>query len=141
MPSESEDIKVVASKVAQSQGAKKATLDLLRGKKRSNRTVPFMINDEELIFEFSAIGAKAYDALLTKCPPTTEQRAEGSQYNINTFAPALLARVVVDPELSESDWTDIWNSPDWNRGEVMSLFGEAVNICNIGLSVGPTAVV
>jgi len=140
MPSDSE-VQVVAAKQAQSKAAKKATFEMLRGKKRQARTVPFVLNGEEIEFEFCAIGAKAYDALLTACPPNVEQRAEGSQYNINTFGPRLLSKVCLDPELTEAQWEEIWNSGDWNRGEVMSLFSEAVNICNTGLSLGPTATV
>ena len=84
---------------------------------------------------FRSIGARDYDRLLAKHPPTTEQRAEGNSYNINTFGPALLAMVCIDPEMSAEQAGEIWNSSDWGRGEVMSLFSAAVELCNKGLDI------
>ena len=73
--------------------------------------------------------------MVTKFPPTTEQRIEGSAYNINAFAPALLAAVIVEPEMTVKEWEEIWNSPDWNRGEVIDLFGAAAGLCVQGLDI------
>ncbi len=137
MPNSETD--VVQSRQKQSAEAKRATLAKLRSKKRREKIVPFVINDEELSFLFRSISARDYDKMLTEHPPNLEQRANGAGYNINTFAPALLAKVVVEPEIEAAEWEDLWKSPDWNRGELMSLFGEAVEICSTGLSLGPTA--
>jgi hypothetical protein len=137
----SDTVKAVESQQAQSKASKRATLDLLRSKKKRTREVPFVLNDEEVTFAFASISAKRYDKLLTENPPNTEQRAAGAAYNMNTFAPALLAEVVSDPELTKAQWSEIWESPDWNRGELMTLFSEAVELCNTGLQLGPTATV
>lgn len=122
----------------QRRHSKRATLDQMRSKKRAEKDLTVMLNDKEASFLFRSISAKEYDRMLTDNPPNTDQRAAGTIYNINTFAPALLARVVVEPEISEDEWTEIWNSPDWNRGELMGFFSEAVELCNTGLRLGPT---
>lgn len=130
-----------AVKVPTDRKVKRATLESLRDKKSSKKEVYLVLNGEEASFLFKAISAKEYDKLLNVCPPTVDQRANGAIYNINVFAPALLAKVVVEPELSEDEWAEFWVSPEWNRGELMSFFGEAVDLCNTGLSLGPTATV
>lgn len=138
MPSAADKVEDVQAKVEQSKGAKRATLDLMRSKKRVEKTVTVIINGEEASFLFRSISAKEYDRLLTDNPPNLEQRAAGAPYNINTFAPALLARVIAEPEINEDHWTEIWTSPDWNRGELMGFFAECVDLCNAGLKLGPT---
>ncbi len=132
-----EEVEVVQAREAQRQHAKRATLDQLLGKKRAEREVTFQMpgSGEEVSFLFRAIGAKEYDQLVSKHPPTPEGRIEGSTFNIHTFAPALLARVVVDPDFSSSEWEKVWNSPDWNRGEVMQFFSIAVELCSTGMSI------
>ena len=141
MPKADEDGGVVQeSRAAQSAASKGATLDILLSKKRPEETVHLEINGSSTAFTFRAIGAVDYDKLLTKHPPTTDQRSEGAVYNINSFAPALISRVCVDPDLTTDDWGKVWNSPDWGRGELMQLFATAVQVCNTTLKdVGPTA--
>ena len=128
---------------AQREAAKagnRATFEQLVKKRHLEREVPIKIPGDdgepvEVTMLFRAIGARDYDRLLGKHPPTTEQRAGGNSYDINTFGPALLAKVCVDPEMSEQEAQTIWNSADWGRGEVMSLFGAAVELCNKGLDI------
>jgi hypothetical protein len=127
--------------VAPSRDAPRATLAQLRGKKRAQRELPFVLGGEEVSFLFKAISAKDYDQLQTDCPPTLAQRGAGTSYNINKFAPKLLSRVIAEPDLPEDVWEEFWTSPDWNRGELLTLFGSCVDICNTGLDLGPTAVV
>lgn len=123
----------------QSAASKRATFAKLIAKPRAEREVKLLLpvgaEKEEISFLFRAIGSQAYDKLLDKHPPNTEQRAAGSSYNIHTFAPALLAQVCVEPEMTPDEWKQIWNSPDWNRGETMQLFLNAVDLCNAGMDV------
>lgn len=124
----------------QAKAGNRATFEQLVKKRHLEREVPLKIpgDDGEMVevtMLFRAIGARDYDRLLGKHPPTTEQRAQGTPYDINTFAPALIARVCIDPEMSADDAAQIWNSSDWGRGEVMSLFSAAVEICNKGLDI------
>lgn len=138
MPSAQSDEAPKTTKPAK-DAVKRASLEALRSKKRSQKELRLMVNGEEMSFLLRAISAKEYDALLTECQPNVEQRAAGAVYNINSFAPGLMSRVVVEPSLSDDVWSEFWNSPDWNRGELMTFFSECVDLCNTGLSLGPTA--
>lgn len=128
------------SRTNQSNNSKRATFDLLKSKPRAEREVVLRLPSgdgeyEELSMLFRAIGSQDYDKLLTKNPPTQEQKADGGSYNVNTFGPALLSKVCVEPDMDQKQWAEIWNSPDWNRGEMMQLFLVAVELCNRGLDI------
>jgi hypothetical protein len=136
-----DDTAVLEAQQAQRQGAKRATLDMMRGKKRATDEFEVVLDPEvgPVSFLFRAIGNKAYDTLLSECPATTEQLARGESYDQDKFAPKLLAAVCEDPKLSVPEWAEIWKSPDWNRGEVFGIFNRATMLCLKGLDVGPTA--
>lgn len=138
--SDPEQLPQLAAQEGQRRAAKRATLEALRGKRRAEREFTATLNEGEdpVSFLYRAIGAQDYDRLLGKCPPTREQLADGASFDQNKFAPMLLARVCVEPVLDEAEWREIWNSPDWNRGEVAALFMNAVELCNRGLDVNPT---
>lgn len=56
-----------------------------------------------------ALPADVWDLLVRDHPPTAEQAADGWQWNIATFRPALLAACVVSPAdegepLTEAEW-------------------------------------
>lgn len=129
------------ARAKQSDTAKRATFDLLKNKPRAQREVVLIIptddgeEPQEISMLFKAIGTIDYDRLLSKHPPTTEQKADGASYNLHTFGPALLSKVCVDPEMSAKEWEQVWNSPDWNRGEIMGMFYTAVELCNKGLDI------
>lgn len=128
------------SRSKQSESSKRATFELLRSKPRAQREVSVNLptedgSTEQLTLLFKAIGAQDYDKLLSKNPPNVEQKADGASYNLHTFGPALLSRVCIDPAMDQKEWTEVWNSPDWNRGEVMQLFYTAVELCNKGLDI------
>lgn len=136
--------KIVEERAKQREVSKASTLDLLKNKKRARQTFSLFVFDEdeepvELKLTFQAIGATEYDKMVSKHPPTAEQRVEGGNYNIDTFAPALISRCSVDPEISEADALEIWNSPGWSRGDVMVLFRNAVELCNRGIDIPFTA--
>jgi hypothetical protein len=94
------------------------------------------VEKAELLFR--SIGSKEYDALVTRFPPTPSQKKEGATYNLDNFGPALLAAVCVDPQMSEEEAKELWQSEEWNRGELYNLFREAVDICVSGISMDPT---
>jgi hypothetical protein len=126
---------VVKAQEEQRRESKRATFDKLLKKPRVEREVVLVMptddgGSEEISFKFRSLGAQEYDALIDDHPPTTEQKIEGSAFNINTFAPGLIAKVCVDPNLSYEEMKAIWDSPDWNRGELMHLYAEAMNLCN-----------
>ena len=129
------EAKKVEARAQQRNNSKTATLDLLKGKKRQQDTFKIWVDSSEVEMTFQAIGAIEYDKLVSKHPPTTEQRADGAAFNLDTFAPALIAAVSSDPEISLSDAKEIWNSNDWSRGEVITLYRKAVDLCNRGLDI------
>jgi hypothetical protein len=129
------DVEVVAARNEQSKASKRATFDLLKSKKRAEREFEFTLNDEKVSLLFRAIGANEYDKLVSKAKPTVEQKADGANYDINVFGPALLAAVSIEPEMSAAQWKEIWTSPEWSRGEVVQLFYIASELCNRGLDI------
>lgn len=117
-----------------------ATLDDLFKKKRREATITLPTTDDagnliELQLRFRAIGSVEYDDLVAKHKPTPQQAKEGAAYNIDTFAPALISAVSLDPVLSVEAATQIYQNPDWSGGEVSGLFLGALRLCNAGLDV------
>lgn len=117
-----------------------ATKDDLFKKKRRESTVTLPTTDDagnliELQLRFRAIGSVEYDDLVAKHKPTPQQAKDGAAYNVDTFAPALISAVSLDPSLSVEDATALYQSPDWSGGEVSGLFIGALRLCNAGLDV------
>jgi len=140
MPTKASDAAVVEARQQQSKNDKLATLDLMKGKSRAKKTFSLYLKDDngeeqEVSLTFQAIGMKEYDKLVSKHPPKAEDRVEGASFNMDTFAPALIAACSVDPEMEESDAKEIWDSPGWSRGDLMVLFREAVDLNNRGLDI------
>ena len=131
--------KAVQARAAQRDQAKRATLEALLNKPRAEKEFSVALNGAKSTLLFRALGAREYDALLTKHPPTPEQKESGGAFNIYTFGPALMARACVDPVLDEKEWNAIWTSESWGRGEVMDLFWGAMELTNQGLDISPTA--
>jgi hypothetical protein len=132
--------KTTEARQKQSDHDKRATLDQLVNKPRSTTEFSLFLADgnggtNEVTLKYQAIGMRAYDRLVSKHPPKPEQRAEGSSFDMDTFAPALIAACSVDPEITPEQAKAIWNSDDWSRGDVMVLFRNAVELNNRGLDI------
>jgi hypothetical protein len=131
------------SKIKQPE-TKLATLEQLKKKPVVTKHVTLIVtNDdgenEEVSLKFKAIGNTRYDQLVIDHPPTSRQKKDGHSYNMTTFAPALLAVTCAEPKMSEEDWTEIFESEEWNRGELANLFMQAVMVNTQGLElVDPT---
>lgn len=134
------DAKVQTARRKQSEKSKADILDLMKSKGRSTTEFTLYLTDDdghkhEVTLKYQAIGMREYDKLVAKHPPKPEQRAEGSSFDIDSFAPALISKVCVEPEMSESDAKELWNSPAWSRGDLMVLFRNAVELNNRGLDI------
>lgn len=120
----------------------RATLNDLQSKKRAEREVaveiPSPTGPKKVSFLFRAISRKDYDALIDQFPPTKVQLARGDQYDVDRFAPALLAEVCVDPKIDAAEWARFWKSPDWSPGELAGLFFTANGLCQTGFELVPT---
>ena len=117
-----------------------ATFDLLIKKPR--RTLDFTIytrgdDGEELALQmrYQAISSKRYDELQAANPPASKERQQGAIYNVDTFAPALISEVSLDPKLSYEQASELYHSDDWAPGEISNLFINALSVCNQGLNV------
>lgn len=121
--------------VEETKKATRATFAKFKAKKRVEREVELEINGEPVTMLFRAIGSTEYDKLIAKAPPTYEQKAQGANYNIDMFGPVLLSRVCVDPSMTKDEWTEIWNSDNWNRGEIVQMFYIATELCNRGFDI------
>lgn len=124
---------------------KRASSALLTSKRRVEKEITIAVpgdgedgEGEEWTLLFRAIGSAEYDRLITKFPPTADQRREGMSYDVDRFGPTLLSKVCVDPVLTVEDARAIWTSDEWNRGELGALFTAAVEICNRGFDLPPT---
>jgi hypothetical protein len=132
--------KTVEARQKQSAKSKAATIDLLKGKRRAQTTFSLYLagedgDQQEVTITYQAIGMIAYDKLVSKHPPKPEQRVDGASFNIDTFAPALISACSVDPQISNEDAKEIWNSDEWSRGDLMVLFRNAVELNNRGVDI------
>lgn len=118
---------------------KMATVSQLLTKPARFKVLEITLGEEKVCLKLRSISSKAYDDLLSQHPPTKAQKAEGSTYNIDTFAPALISLCVIDPEINAEDATALWTSPEWSRGELLDLFFAAVEVNNKGLDVPTSA--
>ena len=127
-------------RAAKKAGPQRASASLLLNKKPREREISLNLptdgdGTEAATFLFRSIGAKEWELMVSKHKPTSDQRADGQPFNTDTFPPALLARVCVDPVITEDEWREIWGSPDWSRGELGDLYAAAVNICTDGFDI------
>lgn len=123
-----------------SETVRSATFEALLAKPRRRDEVllPSVAGDGQPIklrLKLEAISAVEYDQLVDAHPAKAKDRERGSVFDINTFGPALLERVVVDPKLTYEQWRELWNSPDWAGGEIGALYGRATRLCQGGLDV------
>lgn len=134
------EVKTATARRKQSETSKVATLDKLLSKRRAVRTFSIYLTEEdggaeELQLKFQAIGARAYDQLVAKHPPTNEERLDGASFHLDSFAPALISACSVDPEIAPDDAKSLWESEDWSRGDLMVLFRNAVELNNKGIDI------
>ena len=135
MTTKSISVSSVAAQQEQSKASKKATLDLLRGKKRRTKAVELSINGEQVEFSFAALSAHDLDKLQAKHAPTASQKLQGMAWNGDTFPPALVAACLVDPEVSLEEMNEIWVSGEWSTGELSTLFDTASRLCMEGMDI------
>jgi hypothetical protein len=134
------DVETVSARQKQSKADKQSTLDLMKGKSRAKHTFSLFITNgtgeqQEAKITFQALGSRDYDKLVSKHPPKADQRLEGASFDIDSFAPALIAACSLDPEMSHEDAVEIWESESWSRGDLMVLFRNAVELNNRGLDI------
>jgi hypothetical protein len=139
MEPETDILHEVAAKAIPDDKARQATFADLRRKPRRELAFTITTVDDdgeelEVRMVFRAINSPAYDALVAEHPPKRGKEKE-QVYNVDTFAPALIAAVSHDPKLSYEQAYEIYHSDDWASGEIMSLFLNAQSVCGAGLDI------
>lgn len=119
-----------------------ATFDQLVKKPARTKDIPVSVTADdgdvvEAVIRVRAIGAKAYDDLLSGHPPTGKQKKEdpNTPYNWETFPPALISACAVEPGMTVEEATEVWTSDEWSRGEVQTLFAGCVEVNSRGLDI------
>lgn len=114
--------------------------------------------DASITLHLHGLTRAGYEALILRHPPAAEAKEKGEVYDAETFAPALVALCVVDPEssvrpLKAEDVEELYALPEskreeflattgrplaphtvealweeWNQGEVVALFHKAVGV-------------
>jgi hypothetical protein len=75
-----------------------------------------------------SIPAAQFTALVDEHPPTKEQKAEGAQWNPETFQPALIAACAQDAGMTAEQWTEELTSDRWSTAERNELFGKCLEV-------------
>ena len=104
--------------------------------KEALEAVERRIEDSEAVVtvKVKSIGRQRFDVLQEQFPPSKETRekakAEGgrAQFDIERFAPALIAECAVEPELTLEEATELWNSPAWNLAESMAIYHACLEV-------------
>lgn len=93
------------------------------------------VSGDTIEFVFRSVGRRRYEEIFEECPPTAKQKQEAAkknedepQWNPETFPPSLIAASILEPEMTEEDVYDMWESPDWNQAELTSLFLAALTV-------------
>jgi len=113
----------------------RATLGDLLNKPPRTKEVRIKSGDAEVTILFKTVGSRQYDDLVADHKPTKEQTKENYQWNPETFPAALISACSVEPEITHEEAEQLWNSPDWSRGELMDVFMALIKLNSDGLDV------
>ena len=116
-------------------GARAATLAELLAKPVRRTKITLSLGDVEVFLRFQAISSTEYDALVASHPPTKKQRESGNAYNVDGFAPALIAACSLEPKMSLEEATALYTAKSWSGGEITDLFLTCARLCQSGLDV------
>lgn len=87
--------------------------------------------EQSVKFVFRSIGRKTYERLVRENPPTEKQKKEAEDrgdnpddldWDAEKFPPLLVAATLVEPELTEEQVLEIFNSDDWSSTELSILY-------------------
>lgn len=117
-----------------------ATKEHLLKKKPATAELTMMMEDDdgedvELVLKFRALSNNQYEALIEEHPPSAEDKKNNSRWNSDTFPPALVAKTLVEPAMNYHEVVAIFESDDWNAGELLQIFQTALGVCMKGFNV------
>lgn len=104
-------------------GIAKATAEILLGHTLPERTINLPVGDAAFEVRMRAATRKQYDDLVSAHP-----NADGSwpPYAIDTFAPALIAACLVEPELTPEQVAQLWET--WEIEPLNVLWDAAMDL-------------
>lgn len=117
------------------KAAPKATIEQLLNKPSRQVTVDVTVDGGTAQMVFQALGAKDYDDLVAEFPPTKKDKDDGGVWDSEKFPPALIAASCLEPSLTREQAQQLWESPDWSRGELYDIFSRLVRLNQEGLDV------
>lgn len=139
------DTEVLAVQNAQREDAQRrvrtATFEMFKAKKPAHREFPVVLDEDEdpVRMVLEGIGRVEYDELVGQHPATVQQKAGGDTFDVDSFAPQLLSRVVKEPHFTVTQWEELLGAKNWGRGEIMSIFWACDQLCNRSLDLAPFA--
>lgn len=91
------------------------------------------------VFVLRGLGRKKFDKLQNtpEYLPTDEQIRIAKErngpnatldWNPDTFPPVLLAKSLIEPELTEEQALELWNSDEWTQAELLNLLQNALEL-------------
>lgn len=93
------------------------------------------VEENSAEFVLRALSRPMVDRLMDEHPATKKQVDEAEDegktpptWNGDTFPQALVAASLVEPEVTLEDVQGMWDSPDWNQAELMTLFMAALEV-------------
>ena len=113
-------------------------LDRMVGKPRRTVKFNFDVDGDELCIEFEAMSRKEFDQLVETHPPTSKQKRDGMNWNVDTFYPALICACAISPTFTAKEVSQLINSESWSYGELSSLFAKVINLNTDGINASFT---
>lgn len=110
---------------AETNGHSKITAELLLGRKRPERTVPIDVGGATVEVRLRAISGNDYDDLVV-AHPRPEDATHIWPFDVDTFAPALIAACMVEPELTLEQAAQIW--AEWENDARQQLWDAALEV-------------
>lgn len=105
---------------------------LLLGKPKTRETFTVYVGEgddaSEIELTIEALSMKEYDKLLAKYPPTDEEARKGLTYELDKFAPALIAASLIDPAMTLAQAKSLWTAENWSRGDIEGIFTKVLQV-------------
>lgn len=88
------------------------------------------IKENSIKFTFRTIGRRRFEKLVEDNQPTPDQKEKTPEidWNPDTFPPKIIAESLVEPELTEEQVQELWDSEDWSSGDLEALFLTAIMV-------------
>lgn len=107
--------------------------DRFMKKKRRVEERTITMDGEEVQVKIQALTQQQLDDLYSHHQKRRNKDVDNALgANSETFPPALFSLSILEPDLSEDEWHDIWTSPDWSPGELGHLLDLVMNVTTRG---------